>query len=204
MGRIGSGKSTLGRLITGLYEPTEGNILLDGTSIGQIDPADVRQSIGYVSQDNYLFYGSVRDNIAFGSANLNEEAIRKAAKISGTMDFIRQSNFGLDLPVGERGMALSGGQRQSIAIARALVNDPNILLFDEPTSDMDLASENRFIHRLEQLMMDKTLLLITHRHSVLKLVKRIIILERGQIIADGPKDEVIEQLKSGQISAPEK
>lgn len=204
LGRIGSGKSTLGRLITGLYEPTEGNILLDGTSIGQIDPADVRQSIGYVSQDNYLFYGSVRDNIAFGSANLNEEAIRKAAKISGTMDFIRQSNFGLDLPVGERGMALSGGQRQSIAIARALVNDPNILLFDEPTSDMDLASENRFIHRLEQLMMDKTLLLITHRHSVLKLVKRIIILERGQIIADGPKDEVIEQLKSGQISAPEK
>lgn len=204
LGRIGSGKSTLGRLLTGLYDPTEGNILLDGTSLGQIDPADVRQNIGYVSQDNYLFYGSVRDNIAFGGGNLNEEAIRRAAKISGAMDFIRHSSFGLDLPVGERGMSLSGGQRQAVAIARSIVNDPPILLMDEPTSDMDLASENRFIQRMEQFMPKKTLILITHRHSVLKLVNRIVILEAGQIIADGPKDEIIEKLKSGQISAPEK
>ena len=201
LGRIGSGKSTFGRLLTGLYEPAEGNILLDGTSLGQIDPADIRQAIGYISQDNFLFYGSVRDNIAFGAGNLNEEAIKRAAKLSGTMDFLRHTNKGLDLSVGERGMSLSGGQRQSIAIARALARDPSILLMDEPTSDMDLATEHRFIQRMEQHMAGKTMILITHRHSVLKLVNRLVIVEGGKVIADGPKDEIIQQLKMGEITS---
>jgi len=202
LGRIGSGKSTIGRLLTNLYEPTEGTIMIDGTNLSQLDPADIRQNIGYVTQDNFLFYGTVRDNISFGAPNINEQSVKRAAKLSGCMDFLRHTPQGLDLHVGERGMALSGGQRQSIAIARALVCDPPILLLDEPTSDMDLATENKFIQRMEQIIADKTVILMTHRHSVLKLVNRLIIVEQGEIIADGPKDEIVERLQKGEIRSP--
>lgn len=199
LGRIGSGKSTLGRLLTGLYDPTEGSILLDGTEIGQLDPADVRQNVGYITQDNFLFYGTVRENIAFGKPHVNEQTIKHAAQIAGVTDFLRQTPQGMDLQVGERGMSLSGGQRQSIAIARALVFDPPILLMDEPTSNMDISSETRFIKRLEEYIRPKTIILITHRHSVLKLVDRLIIMDAGKIVADGPKDKIIEQLSKGEI-----
>ena len=201
LGRIGSGKSTLGRLMTGLYEPTDGGILLDGTELQQLDPGDVRRNIGYVTQDNFLFYGTVRENIAFGAPHVNDQSIKRAAKIAGVMDFLRQTTQGLDLQVGERGMALSGGQRQSVALARSLVFDPPILLLDEPTSDMDLSSETRFIQRMEQYMMGKTVILITHRHSVLRLVDRLIVMDDGKLVADGPKDEIIQKLQSGEIKA---
>jgi ATP-binding cassette, subfamily C, bacterial LapB len=137
LGRIGSGKSTVARMLMGLYEPLEGAVLFDGTDIRQVDPADLRRNIGYVSQDNYLFFGSVRDNISF-SAPHNGRREHPAGRLGGRRhDFLRTHPHGFDLQVGERGMSLSGGQRQSVAIARAMLLDPPIILLDEPTSHMD-------------------------------------------------------------------
>ena len=199
LGRIGSGKSTIGRLVMKLYEPTEGAILLDGIDIRQIDPADIRRSIGYVGQDNYLFYGTIRDNIAYGAPHVDDNSIQIAAHLSGVMDFVRGQANGLDVQVGERGTALSGGQRQSVAIARALIGNPPILIMDEPTSNMDNGSENRFQKRLSAYRGLKTLLCVTHRSSMLNVVDRIIVLDGGKIIADGPRDIVLADLTSGKI-----
>ena len=199
LGRIGSGKSTIARLVLGLYEPEQGAVLMDGTDIRQIDPADLRRNVGYVSQDNYLFFGSVRDNISFGAPHLDETTIRRAADIAGVSEFLQTHPLGFDLPVGERGTALSGGQRQSIVIARALLQDPPILMLDEPTSSMDNATEAQFKTRLEKILPDKTLVLVTHRGSLLSLVDRLIVIDHGRIVADGAKDQVLKALKSGQI-----
>jgi len=201
LGRIGSGKSTLARLMVGLYEPAEGSVLMDGTDIRQIDPADLRRNIGYVSQDNYLFFGSVRDNIAFGAPHVDDETILRAANLAGVTDFLRGHPMGFDLQVGERGMGLSGGQRQSIAIARNLLLDPPVVLLDEPTSHMDNSSEAAFKNRLMQMLPGKTLVLVTHRSSLLSLVDRLIIVDSGRIVADGTKEEVLNALKQGQIRA---
>jgi ATP-binding cassette subfamily C protein LapB len=199
LGKIGSGKSTIGRMLMGLYEPTDGTILLDGIDIRQIDPADVRRHIGYVGQDNYLFYGTVRENISYGTPQIDENAIQIAAHFSGVMDFIRNKAQGMDLPVGERGMALSGGQRQSVAIARALVGNPPVLVMDEPTSNMDSVSENRFQERLRGYRGLKTLVCVTHRSSMLAIVDRIIVMDNGRIVADGPKDQVLQALQQGEV-----
>jgi ATP-binding cassette subfamily C protein LapB len=199
IGRIGCGKSTIERLLLGVYEPTEGAVLVDGTDLRQIDPADLRRNVGCVPQDVYLFYGSVRDNIALGAPYADDAAILRAARIAGVDDFIRQSPSGYDLTVGERGMTLSGGQRQAIAIARALVVDPPILVFDEPTSSMDNRSEEIFKQRLKDVLPGKTLILITHRASLLSLVDRLIVIDSGKVVADGPKDKVLQALGSGQI-----
>ncbi len=201
IGRIGSGKSTVARMMMGLYEPLEGSILMDGTDIRQIDPADLRRNIGYVSQDNYLFFGSVRENISFGAPHLDDETILRAANVAGVTDFVRTHPHGFDLQVGERGMGLSGGQRQSVVIARALLLDPPIILLDEPTSQMDNSTESLFKSRLDQALAGKTLLLVTHRSSLLSLVERLIIVDNGKIVADGPKDDVLKALKQGQIRA---
>ncbi|MFQ6017989.1 MAG: type I secretion system permease/ATPase, partial [Kiloniellaceae bacterium] len=201
LGRIGSGKSTIARLSIGLYEPADGAVLMDGTDIRQIDPADLRRNVGYVSQDNYLFFGSVRENIAFGAPHLDDQAILRAATVAGVTDFLRTHPHGFDLQVGERGMCLSGGQRQAIVIARALLLDPPIILLDEPTSNMDNSTEIVFKKRLADILPDKTLLLITHRSSLLTLVDRLMIVDRGKIVADGPKEEVLTALKQGQIRA---
>ena len=201
LGRIGSGKSTLARLMVGLYEPAEGSVLMDGTDIRQIDPADLRRNIGYVSQDNYLFFGSVRDNIAFGAPHVDDETILRAANLAGVTDFLRGHPMGFDLQVGERGMGLSGGQRQAIAIARNLLLDPPVILLDEPTSHMDNSSEAAFKNRLMQVLPGKTLVLVTHRSSLLSLVDRLIIVDSGRIVADGAKEEVLNALKQGQIRA---
>ncbi len=199
LGRIGSGKSTLARLLMGLYEQQDGTILVDGTDLRQIEPADLRRNIGYVAQDNYLFFGSVRDNIAFGAPHLDDEAVIRAAGIAGVSEFVRLHPQGYDLQVGERGMALSGGQRQAVVIARALVLDPPILVLDEPTSHMDNASEAAMKERLEHVLAGKTVLLITHRSSMLSLVDRLIILDAGKVVADGSKDDVLQALKGGRI-----
>ncbi len=201
LGRIGSGKSTIARLLLGLYEPTEGSVLMDGTDLRQIDPADLRRNIGYVSQDNYLFFGSVRDNISFGAPHVDDQTILRAAAVAGVTDFLRTHPHGFDLQVGERGMALSGGQRQSVVIARSLLLDPPIILMDEPTSGMDNSTEAMFKTRLGNAMAGKTLLLVTHRSSLLSLVDRLIILDNGKIVADGKKEEVLEALKQGRIRA---
>lgn len=198
IGRVGSGKSTLGKLILKLYVPTEGNILLDGTDYKQINPDDLRQQIGYVPQDVVLFYGSIRDNICVGAPFVHDSALLKAAEISGVTEFTNNHPKGFDRQVGEKGAELSGGQRQAVAVSRALIMNPNILLLDEPTSAMDDNNERQIKKHLDEYLTDQhTLILITHKLSMLELVNRIIILDHGKIIADGPKNSVLNALKTG-------
>lgn len=199
LGRNGSGKTTIEKLITGLYEPAAGSVLLDGIDIRQLDPAELRRNMGYVAQDVNLFFGSLRDNIAMGALHTTDEAILEAVRLSGLMDFVNQHPMGLAMPVGEHGQLLSGGQRQSVSIARALLSDPPILLMDEPTGSMDHTSEEEFKRNLAQFAAHKTLLVITHRTSLLELVNRIIVIDAGKILADGPKEQVIEALRQGRI-----
>lgn len=199
LGRIGSGKSTLEKLLLGLYEPKAGSILIDDKDLRQIDPADLRSNIGYVPQDIYLFYGTVRDNMTFGAGDVDDESLLRAAEISGVMMFVKQHPLGFDMPVGEGGTGLSGGQRQAIALARAIIRDPAIFLMDEPTAMMDHASEAEFINRFETMLSSKTLILITHRMPLLKLIHRLVIMDHGKIIADGPRDDVIKALSNSQI-----
>ena len=195
IGKMGSGKSTIARLCLGMYHPSEGTVNMGGIDVQQLDTTEVRRRIGYVPQDVYLFYGSIRDNIAFGAPWVDDQAILKAAAVSGALDFIKISPAGFQLQVGERGQYLSGGQRQAVAIARALLFDPDILIMDEPSSSMDNGGEAILRKRLTFLMENKTLILFTHRMSMLALVDRIIVLDGGQVIADGPKAKVIESLR---------
>ncbi len=199
IGRIGSGKTTIEKLILSLFTPDEGSVLIDGADTRQLDPAELRNNIGYIPQDIFLFFGNVRENIAMGLPNANDDAILKAATIAGVDDFVRQHPSGYDMSVGEGGHEVSGGQRQAIAIARALVRDPQMLIFDEPTAMMDHAAESRFITRLRGALGDKTLMLITHRMSLLTWVDRIIVIEGGKAVADGPRDEVLKALSGSQI-----
>lgn len=197
LGRIGSGKSTVTRLIMGLYEPDEGSILIDDTDIRQIMPRDLRRNIGSVLQDIYLFSGSIRENIALGHDDLSDEELLRIARIAGVHDFAGQLAAGYDLRLMDRGEGLSGGQRQSIAIARALVGKPPIILLDEPSSAMDVASENALLSRLVEEVKGKTLVMITHRSSLLKLVDRVIVMDKGRIVAQGPKDDVLKSIAVG-------
>lgn len=202
IGRIGSGKSTIARLLVGLYTPQAGTVLLDGTDAQQIDPTDLRRNIGYVSQDNQLFFGSVRENVSLGTPQFDDPAIERALAIAGIGDFVKAHPHGLDMQVGERGTNLSGGQRQGITIARALLTAPPVLLLDEPTSQMDRGTEKRFIKHLDSLLVGRTLVLITHRGSMLDLVQRLIVMDGGRVVADGAKQQVLDDLKAGRLHAP--
>ena len=199
IGRMGSGKSTLGRMCVGLFKPTEGAVKLGGVDIRQLDMVDLRSRIGYVSQDNYLFYGTVRENISFGAVNADDRMILRASNISGVTDFIRAHPAGFGMPVGERGMSLSGGQRQSVAIARALLQDPDIIILDEPSSNMDNSSELALKQRLSATLGNKTLILVTHRLSMLDLIERLVVMDSGHIVADGPKNAVLNALRNEQL-----
>jgi ATP-binding cassette subfamily C protein LapB len=199
IGPVGSGKTTLGKLMLGLYEPKSGMVTMDGTDIRQIDPAQLRRYIGYVPQDIMLFRGTVGGNITMGVQDVDDYAIARAADNSGVSTFISKHPMGFDMEVGELGRGLSGGQRQCIVLARALITDPPVLVFDEPTSNMDNRTEIRLKNNLAGLIKDKTLILITHRASLLELVDRLIVLDNGNIIADGPKASVLEAMKQGQI-----
>jgi ATP-binding cassette subfamily C protein LapB len=199
LGRIGSGKTTLEKLILGLYQPTEGAVLVDGIDLRQIDPAEVRRQIGYVQQDIMLFYGSLRENITLGAPLAQHADIVRAAEIGGVLTLVNHHPQGFDMVVGERGESLSGGQRQGVAIARAVINDPPILLLDEPTSSMDYSSEEDIKQRLTAYAKDKTVLLISHRTALLDLVDRIIVMDGGRIVADGPKEQVITALRQGRV-----
>nr|WP_269137916.1 type I secretion system permease/ATPase [Pseudomonas sp. MMS21 TM103] len=200
IGRSGSGKSSLAKLIVGLYQPDAGSLLVDGVDVRQLDVSDLRHNIGYVPQDIQLFSGTLRDNLTVGARYVEDELVLQASELAGVHEFVRLHPKGYELQVGERGQNLSGGQRQNVALARALLLDPQILLFDEPTSAMDNTGEERLKQRLAAVIGSKTLLLVTHRASMLSLVDRLIIVDRGQIIADGPKGSVMEALKKGQIS----
>lgn len=198
IGRVGSGKSTLARLILKLYMPTEGTILLDGTDYRQINPDDLRQQIGYVPQDVSLFYGSVRENIIIGAPFVDDASLLTAANVAGVGSFTNNHPDGFDRQVGEKGSELSGGQRQAVAIARALLRNPKLLIMDEPTSAMDDNSEKRLKNELKKFLTDEhTLILVTHKFSMLELVDRIIVLDDGKLVADGAKESVLSALRSG-------
>lgn len=199
LGRNGSGKTTIQKLIAGLYQPASGTVLVDGIDSLQLDPAELRRNIGYVSQDVNLFFGSLRDNILLGAPQTSDEQLLEAVRLSGLAEFINSHPAGLNMPVGERGELLSGGQRQSVTIARALLNEPSILLFDEPTGAMDHSSEEDFKRTIKAFTEGKTLFVITHRTSLLELVDRIIVVDGGKIVADGKKDQVVEALRQGRI-----
>lgn len=200
VGRIGSGKTTIEKLILGFYAPKSGSILIDGTDIHQIDPADLRSSIGYIPQDVFLFGGSIRHNITLGGDKVDDQALLKAATLAGAHDFVSQHPLGYDIPVGEGGTELSGGQRQTIAVARALVGNPSIFLFDEPSAMMDSYAEGVFIQRLQEVLLEhKTLVIVTHRPSLLALVDRILVIDKGRVVADGPKEQVLQALQNQTI-----
>jgi len=186
-------------LLLGLYEPTNGAILIDGIDSRQLDPVDLRRNIGYIPQDCFLFYGSVRDNIVMGMPHAEDQAILRAAEIAGVTEFTNKNPSGFNLQVGERGERLSGGQRQSVSVARALLRDPPILVLDEPTNSMDNTTEELFKNKLLETIEHKTLILVTHRASLLSLVDRVIVMDSGRIMADGSKENVLTALKHGQI-----
>ncbi|HOO81977.1 MAG TPA: type I secretion system permease/ATPase [Alphaproteobacteria bacterium] len=199
IGRIGSGKSTTARLMMGLYEPTAGHILADDTDYQQIDPADLRRSLAYIAQDVVLFTGSVRDNIAASCPSASEEDILAAAKAAGVHEFVSRHPMGYDAPVGEHGEGLSGGQRQAIALARAMLIKPKVLICDEPTNAMDMQAEVAFKSYVENEIEGKTFILITHKHTMLEMVDRLILLDQGRLIMDGPREEVVAALQSGKV-----
>jgi ATP-binding cassette subfamily C protein LapB len=187
LGRIGSGKSTVARLMLGLYQPREGAVLVDGVDIRQIDPGDLRRNMGSVLQDIWLFSGTVRENIAIGAVQARDHEIIDAARIAGVEDFVRRHPSGYDMMLAERGEGLSGGQKQAITLARALLGRRPIMLMDEPTSSMDVQNEAEVIARLKTELADRTVVIVTHRTSLLELVDRVIVIDQGRVAADGPK-----------------
>jgi ATP-binding cassette, subfamily C, bacterial LapB len=199
LGRMGSGKSTINKLILGLYQPTEGAILIDGIDLRQIDPAELRRSIGYVQQDTHLFYGTLRENITMRAPHSSDAAVLAAANIGGIDEYANAHPKGFDLLVGERGETLSGGQKQGVGIARAFVTQPSIILLDEPTSAMDHTGEDTVKNRLADATDQRTMLLISHRSGLFDLVSRLIVIDAGRIVADGKKQDVIEALRAGKV-----
>jgi ATP-binding cassette subfamily C protein LapB len=199
LGRMGSGKTTIDKLILGLYQPTSGAILIDGIDARQIDPAELRRCVGYVQQDTQLFYGSLRDNLTISAQHVDDAAVLEASAIGGIDEFVNAHPKGFDMSIGERGETLSGGQRQGVGIARAFITKPSIILLDEPTSAMDHTGEEAIKRRLLDATKNKTLILISHRSSLYELVNRIIVIDSGRIVADGPKDLVTDALRNGKI-----
>jgi len=190
VGKMGSGKSTLSRLIAGILEPTEGAILIDGVDVRQIDPADLRKNVGIMLQDSWLFSGTIRENIQMGYNEYDDDHILKICKIAGVDDFVGSHPKGYDLEIRERGIGLSGGQRQTINLARSLLHDPQVLLLDEPTSSMDQGTEKKVVESLKSASVDKTMLIVTHRNPILTMVDRVFVLENGQIVADQTPEQL--------------
>jgi ATP-binding cassette subfamily C protein LapB len=184
VGRMGSGKTTFARLAAGLIQPSEGSILIDGVDLRQIDKSDLRRNIGVMLQETWLFSGTLRENIQMGYFEYDDHHILNVAKISGVDDFVAGHSNGYDLQLKEKGEGLSGGQRQSINLARALLHKPNVLILDEPTSSMDTATENAVLDRLKFWLKNRTLLVVTHRNSLLKLADRVLVFDQGDISAD--------------------
>lgn len=191
VGRSGSGKSTLTKLIQRLYVPDSGRVLIDGVDLAQVEPAWLRRQIGVVLQENFLFNGSIRDNIATAKPNATQEEILRVAQIAGAHEFITELPEGYDTTVGERGLALSGGQRQRIAIARALLTNPNILIFDEATSALDYESEKTIMDNLDQIASGRTMIMIAHRLSTVRHSDVILVIDKGMLAESGTHDELL-------------
>lgn len=199
VGKIGSGKSTILRLMLGLYAPTSGVLLYDGVDMRQIHPGVIRRSVGSVLQDTALLDLPVRDALTLGLTDVDEAWLEEAIRISGVRDFVARHPTGFALKTGPRGSHLSGGQRQAIAIARALAGNPPMLVFDEPTAALDSTTELHFVEQLRPHLAEKTLILSTHRLKLLELVERVIWLDQGKIIADGPVREVLSSLATKRV-----
>ncbi|MCU0969158.1 MAG: type I secretion system permease/ATPase [Rubrivivax sp.] len=197
LGRIGSGKSTILRLAAGLYQPTEGRVEVDGIDLRQIDPAEWRAAVGFVAQDPRLFDGTLRDNVLLDRPSADPSRLAEAARLTGLDRVVAAHPLGWDLPVGEAGALLSGGQRQLVALARCLVTEPALLLMDEPTSSMDAQSEAAFLRQLDRASAGRTLVLVTHRPAALELVQRVVVVDAGRIVLDGPKAQVLAVLSAG-------
>ncbi|MGF1685387.1 type I secretion system permease/ATPase [Photobacterium japonica] len=202
IGRIGAGKTTVEKLLLNLYQPSKGMILLDDINIAQYNPSFVRKQIGVVPQDINLFYGSIRENIMLGEPAISASAVQRAAEMAGVTEFTRNDAEGLDRQVGEGGRYLSGGQRQSIALARAFLRTSSLYVLDEPTSQMDSRTENHVKQQLLGLADDQTLLLVTHKTSMLDVVNRVIVLDQGRVVLDGPRQQVLEALSEGRVRQP--
>jgi len=199
IGRIGSGKTTLAKLLVALYQPQGGSILVDGTDIRAIDPVDLRRAVGYLPQNIALFAGSVRDNLLVGAPGADDAAILRAASIAGLIDIVNRHPKGFDMPVGERGEALSGGQRQTVALARALITDPPILVLDEPTHAMDHSAEERLKSQMQTELAGKTILIVTHRESLLSVINTLVVMDSGKVVAVGPKELVLRAIAEGKV-----
>ncbi|HYC49369.1 MAG TPA: type I secretion system permease/ATPase [Burkholderiales bacterium] len=199
IGRMGSGKSTLAKLLIGLHHPQAGNVLIDGIDSRQIDPTDLRRNIGYMPQNVVLFSGTVRQNLTMGAPNTDDAAMLRAVQLVGLDEHLNKHPEGFDMPVGERGDALSGGQKQAVALARALLSDPPVLLLDEPTAAMDTGTEEQFKARLARVLEGRTLIVVTHRESMLTLVDRLIVMDGGRVVAAGPKTDVLQALAQGRV-----
>jgi ATP-binding cassette subfamily C protein LapB len=199
IGRVGSGKTTIEKLILGLYRPSSGAVLIDGIDARQLDPAELRRHIGYVPQESMLFFGTLRENIALARPHADDGDVLRAAALAGLTEFVDAHPQGFDMVVSERGDSLSGGQRQGVAIARAVIHDPPILLLDEPTASMDHTSEEEIKRNLGEFSQGKTMLIITHRTPLLALASRIIVVDSGRVVADGPKAQVVEALRQGKV-----
>jgi len=202
VGKVGSGKSTVAKLILGLYQPDSGAILIDGVDSRQLDPADLRRNVGTVMQDVWLMTGSVKQNIAIGGVNPSDQEILDASVLAGVHDFISQHPDGYGLRLKERGEGLSGGQKQAITIARALVGRPPIVLLDEPTSAMDLPGEKALIERLKAELINQTIVVITHRSSIIELIDHVLVMDQGRLVAQGPKSDFLKPRPQGPEQSP--
>jgi ATP-binding cassette subfamily C protein LapB len=197
IGRMGSGKSTLLKLLAKLYEPESGEILLDGLELSQYHPVTLRRQVGYLPQNPSIFHGSLRDNVAFGTPWVSDEEVFAAVQMAGLGTFVNRSPLGMYTPVGEQGSCLSGGQREAIALARCLLNKPKLLLLDEPTANMDVNTEEEVISNLRSYLEefpDRTLLISTHKLHLLDIVNRVIVVDQGKVVLDGPKTKVMKML----------
>ena len=191
LGKMGSGKSTVARLLAGLYEPDSGSILVDGVDIRQIDPADLRRNIGFMLQETWLFSGTIKENIQMGFTEYDDTHILNVAKLSGVDEFVKRNPSGYDFYLKERGEGLSGGQRQSINLARALLHHPSTLILDEPTSSMDQATEKAVLDNLSSWLGPKTLVAITHRNILVRLASRVLVLDQGVLVADESPENLV-------------
>lgn len=201
IGKVGSGKTTISKLILGLYQPDSGAVLIDGVDVRQIDPADLRRALGVVLQDVWLMGGTVRQNIALGADYPRDEEILRVARIAGVDEFVSLHPEGYGLRLGERGEGLSGGQRQAIAIARALLGAPSILLFDEATSAMDMGAEAALLQRLGAEIGPRTFVTITHKASLLQLVNKIIVMDQGKVAMQGTPEQLMKAQQAQQQAA---
>lgn len=198
VGRVGSGKTTVGRLLSGFYDPTEGSVAVDGIDARQYDPADLRAGIGFVMQDTDLFFGKLRDNIALGKPAASDEEVIEVARLAGVENFVAAHPLGYDMPIAEGGRSLSGGQKQAIGLARALIRRPRIIFMDEPTAHFDVRTETEFLERLKNIARSEmTIVVSTHRPSLLSLVTRILVFEQGKLVADGPREAILANLQAG-------